>query len=186
MSKSIQMELSLLLCEGTLGSEWDASQRTMPEGELAFLTDDAVAENCSLAGFEEEAISYLQSAANTIASDKDLLKLAWHCHYLACLSESYPRSDMRSWPSLENILGEYAGAFYLLIALSGVPRARAFHRSRGIPQRVALDTYADTSLWARDYKERHGIRGYLRSGGGLLFVEDLNWGASVYQKSWRG
>ncbi len=155
----MRKELSLLLCEGTLGAEWDASQRTMPEGELVFLTPDAVAENCRLAGFEEEAIPYLQSVANRITSEKDLLRLAWHCHYLLCLSKSYPRGDTRSWPSLEDILGEYAGAFYLLIALSGMPRVRDFHQSRGISEQVALDTYSDTSLWARDYKERHGVWG---------------------------
>ena len=88
----MRKELSLLLCEGTLGAEWDASQRTMPEGELVFLTPDAVAENYRLAGFEEEAIPYLQSVANRIASEKDLLRLAWHCHYLSCFSKSYPCS----------------------------------------------------------------------------------------------
>jgi len=131
----------------------------MPEGELDFLTQDAVAENCRLAGFEGEATSYLQSAANRIASESSLLKLAWHCHYLACRSKSYPRGDMRSWPSLEEMLGEFAGAFYLLIALSGIPQARAFHRCRGIPEQIALDTYSDTSLWANDYKEKHGVWG---------------------------
>jgi len=158
-SKSIHREISLLLDEGTLGVEWDTSQRTIPKSQLAFLNDDAVAENCRLAGFDREAIEYLQSAANTIASDGDLVRLAWHCHYLACLSKSYPRSDMRSWPSLVNILEEYAGSFYLLIALSSVPKARAFHLSRGIPEQVAMNTYSDTSLWARDYKERHGVWG---------------------------
>ena len=148
-----------MLDEGTFGAEWDASQRTIPKSQLVFLTDDAVAENCRLAGFNQEAIEYLQSAANTIVSDENLVHLAWHCHYLACLSKSYPRSDMRSWPSLFNILEEYAGSFYLLIALSSVPKARAFHLSRGIPERVAMDTYSDTSLWARDYKERHGVWG---------------------------
>jgi len=157
--KLIRREISLLLSEGTLGAEWEASQKTMPKGELAFLTPDAVAENCRLAGFEEEAIPYLQSAANRIASEPDLLRLAWHCHYLACRSKSYPRGDMRSWSMLEDILGEYAGAFYLLIVLSGIPRIRAFHRSRHIPEKIALDTYSDTSLWARDYKERHGVWG---------------------------
>ena len=157
--KSISERLSQLLREGTLGAEWNDSQRIMPDGELPFLAPDAVAEGCWLAGFEEEAVPYLQSAASQITADRELERLAWHCHYLLCRSKSYPRSDARSWPSLEDILGEWAGAFYLLIALSGLPQASAFHRSRDIPERVALDTYGDTSLWARDYKERHGLWG---------------------------
>jgi len=159
INKSISEELSLLLHEGTLAVEWEESQRTMPEGELVFLTPDAVAENCRLSGFEAKAIPYLQAAANQIASEPNLLKLAWHCHYLSCRSKSYPHSDMRSWPSLEGVLGEYDGAFYLLIALSGIPQARAFHQARSIPEQVALDTYFDTSLWARDYKARNGVWG---------------------------
>ena len=157
--ESIRQEIALLLAEGALGTEWEISQKIMPEGELAFLTPGVVAENCRLAGFEEEAIPYLQSASKRIASEPDLLQLAWHCHYLACRSTSYPRGDMRSWPLLGDILGEYAGAFYLLIVLSGIPRAWAFHRSRGIPAQIALDTYSDTSLWARGYKEKHGVWG---------------------------
>jgi len=156
---SIHRKLLLLICEGTLGAEWDASQETMPGGKLPFLAPDTVAESCRLTGFEEEVIPYLQSAADRIAADPNLTRLAWHCHYLLCHSKSYPRSDARSWPSLEDLLGEWAGAFYLLIALSGVPQARDLHRSRGIPERVARDTYGDTSLWASDYKERHGVWG---------------------------
>lgn len=159
MTKPFHGKFSQLLREGTLGSEWNASQETMPDGRLPFLAPDAVAESCRLAGFEEEAIPYLRSAADGIAADLDLMRLAWHCHYLLCCSASYPRGDARDWPSLEDILGKRAGAFYLLIALSGLPWARAFHRSRGIPKRVALDTYGDTSLWARDYKEVHGAWG---------------------------
>jgi len=158
-SKSIHRKLPQSLREGTLGAEWDASQETMPGGRLPFLAPDAVAESCKLVGFEEEAIPHLQSAGDRIAADQDLMRLAWHCHYLMCHSGSYTRSDARSWPSLEDILGNWEGAFYLLIALSGVPQARAFHRSRGIPARVARDTYGDTSLWARHYKERHGSWG---------------------------
>jgi hypothetical protein len=148
-----------LLCEGTLGSEWDVSQKTMPDNGLPFLAHDAIAECSRLAGLREEAIAYLQETASLIATDSDLTRLAWHCHYLLCHSRSYPRGDVRTWPSLEDVLGEQSGAFYLLIALSGVPQARAFHQSRGIPERVALDTYGDTSLWARQCKERHGVWG---------------------------
>jgi hypothetical protein len=158
--RSIHERLSRLLSEGTFaGTGRDDSRKTMPDAGLAFLAPDAVAESCELAGFPEEAVPDLQSAADRIAADPDLMRLAWHCHYLLCHSKSYPRGDARSWPSLEDLLGEWAGAFYLLIALSGVPQARAFHQSRGIPEQVARDTYSDTSLWAEAYKERHGVWG---------------------------
>lgn len=139
--------------------EWDSSQKTMPSGKLPFLVHDAIAGNCAVVGLDEEAIPYLQSAADRIAADPDLARLVWHCHYLLCHSRSYSHYDCRSWPSLEEHLGKWEGAFYLLIALSGVPQAQAFHRSRGVPEQVMRDTYSDTVLWARDYKERHGVWG---------------------------
>ncbi len=132
----------------------------MPDGELPFLAPDAIAESCRLAGFEDEAISYLQLAAKRTAKCPDLTRLIWHCHYLLCHSKSYSRGDVRSWPSLKGLLGEWEGAFYLLIALSGLPKAQAFHQSRGIPEQMAQDTYTDTSLCAREeYKEKYGVWG---------------------------
>ena len=139
--------------------EWSASQETMPKGRFPFLTRDAIAESCAVVGLEEEAVPYLRSVADRIAENPDLMRLAWHCHYLLCLSKTYSHYDCRSWPSLEEHFGKDEGAFYLLIALSGVPQAQAFHRSRGVPEQVMQDTYSDTAIWARDYRERHGVWG---------------------------
>ncbi len=157
--RSIHERLSSLLCEGNLEVEWDVSEKTMPGDGLFFLAHDAVAESCELVGLEKEAAPYLQSAADRIAADPALARLAWHCHHLLTHSESYPRGDSRTWPSLEDFLGDQSGAFYLLIAFSGLPKARAFHQSRGIPERIARDTYSDTAIWARDYKDMQGVWG---------------------------
>lgn len=148
-------EISQMLGEEALGLERETSQKDT----LLFLTPAAVAENCELAGFEAEAISYLQSMANRIATDSNLKRLAWHCHYLLCRSSSFSRHDVRNWTPLTNLLGEFAGSFFLLIALSSVPHIRAFHQSRNIPESIARDTYSDTSLWAEDYKTKHGAWG---------------------------
>jgi GNAT domain-containint protein/N-acyltransferase family protein len=155
----IHEKLQQFLDKGTLRAEWDVSQESMPSDGLPFLAPDAVAESCQLAGFDSEATSYVQSAADRIAADPSLKRLAWHCHHILCRSKSYRRGDSGSWPSLEELLGEQAGAFYLLIALSGLPQARAFHQSRGIPDQIARDTYSDTLIWAHHYRKRHGVWG---------------------------
>ncbi len=157
--KHIYERLQQFLNKGTLAAEWNVSQGSMPADRLPFLALDAVAESCQWAGFDAGAISYLQSAAERIASDPVLARFAWHCHHLLCRSESYRRGDSGSWPSLEELLGEWSGTFYLLIALSGLPQIRAFHRSRGIPERIARDTYSDTFIWASDYRRRNGVWG---------------------------
>jgi hypothetical protein len=131
----------------------------MPSGVLPFLMGGQIAENGKLAGFESDVIAHLQSVAHRITADADLTRLAWHCHYRLFRSKSFSRSEARHWRMPTDFLGDDAGAFYLLVALSGVPTAREFHQSRNVPQSVALDTYSDTSLWAQDYFAYHGTWG---------------------------
>jgi hypothetical protein len=152
-------KLLKLIQQNNMVSEWDESQKTLSEGRLYFLQREYISKSCGLASLDNDAIDYLQKVADKIASDLSLTRLAWHCHYLACHSKSYPRSDMRNWVSLSEFLGDGTGAFYLLIALSGLIHARDFHLSRGIPDQVARDTYMDTAIWAKDYKDLHGVWG---------------------------
>jgi len=142
-----------------IATEWNESQKVMPSGDLFFLTHDFIAKYCRMTGLESDAVSCLQSVADQITKIPDLVRLAWHCHYLLFQSKTYIHSNSTNWPSLDMYLGDRSGAFYLIIALSGIPKAQAFHRDRNIPEKVMLDTYTDTAIWARDYKVLHGVWG---------------------------
>ena len=107
----------------------EVAQKEMPNEELPFLRPTVIKENCELAGFEPEAISYIQSIAPQISAVPDLKYLLWYCHCLLCHSPSYSRSDVCNWSPLTNLLGELAGAFYLLVTLSGIPEAKKTIRS---------------------------------------------------------
>jgi hypothetical protein len=135
------------------------SQNTMPEGDLPFLAPEAIAQYCELASMPAEAIPDLQAAANEIAQRAELKQLAWYCHTVLCQSESHPRDEIQNWQSFQDVLGDRAGAFYLLIALSALPKALAFHQSRGMPEQAMRDTYTDTAIWADDYKTKRGVWG---------------------------
>ena len=137
----------------------EVAQKEMPNEELPFLRATTIRENCELAGFEPEAISYVQSVASQISTVPDLKYLLWYCHCLLCHSSSYPRGDVRNWEPLTNLLGELAGAFYLLVTLSGIPEAKKNHQIRRIPAKVLQDTYSDTWIWANDYKDKHNTWG---------------------------
>ena len=180
MSSSIPTNLSPLLRESGLDAEWTASQNTMAAGRPPFLLPDPIAENAGWAGLEPDAINALQNAAARIAADADLTRLAWHCHHLLFLSETYERRNLRSWPMFVDLLGEHCGAFYLLIALSGLPQTRAFHRSRSVPDRVARNTYGDTAIWARQYRKI----GILQNGGFEHPSRPGIWGISPRALSW--
>ena len=45
----------------------EVAQKEMPNEELPFLRATTIRENCELAGFEPEAISYVQSVASQIS-----------------------------------------------------------------------------------------------------------------------
>ena len=122
--------------------QWEVAQKEMPNEELPFLRPTMIKENCELAGFEPEAISYLQSVASQISTVPDLKYLLWYCHCLLCHSPSYSRGDVCNWMLLTNLLGELAGAFYLLVTLSGIPDAKKIHQIRRIPAKVLQDTYS--------------------------------------------
>ena len=177
---SVPERLSPLLRESDLGAEWEAAQAAMPEGRLPFLLPEAVAESGRWVGLDPDAIPYLQETAEHIAGDADLSRLAWQCHYLMFVSETDDPAQVRGWPVLVDLLGERCGAFYLLMALSGVPGMRAFHRARGIPERVMRDTCSDFPIWAQHYREE----GIMRDGGFDHPSTPGMWGLDTRLLSW--
>jgi hypothetical protein len=156
---SLSERLSKLLQNESLAIDWDNSQKLISHDGLFFLTPDFIAENCGMTGLGSDVISFLQSVADIISRDNDMVCLAWHCHYLLFLRDSYDRGLIGKWPSLDEFLGKYSGAFYLLVALSGIPKAMTFHQARRIPEKIMRDTYTDTAIWARDYRDLHGVWG---------------------------
>ena len=149
-------QLEQLLHEEAFGTEWQASWN---EDCSEFLDSSVMAESAQLAGFGKDAIDFILWVGQQIGADRNLTRLFCHCHYLLCKSKTFSRGGARQWQPLEDMLGAYAGGFFLHVALSGLPGAREFHQARGIPEKIAVDTYGDTSLWAEDYRQRHGIWG---------------------------
>ena len=73
---------------------------------------------------------------------------------LACTSP--PLHRQKGSPRLallSPILGNYGGAFYLLIALSGIPQLHTYHQSRNIPEHITRLTCRDTYVWAQQYHD---------------------------------
>ena len=61
-----------ILGQVPLDIQWAVAQKEMPNEELPFLRPTMIKESCELAGFEPEAISYLQSVAAQISTVPDL------------------------------------------------------------------------------------------------------------------
>lgn len=147
---NIPTHIAKLIKNTTLQNDWDASVRAIPN-PLPFLQPQAIQEYGEWATLPQDAIDFTIQTAQKIASNPDLTQLTWHAHRLLFIDPSIDRSSTRDWPILAPILNEYGGAFYLLIALSGIPYIRTIHQARNIPDDIAQLTYRDTYVWAQQY-----------------------------------
>lgn len=149
---NIPTHIAKLIENTTLQNDWDASVQAIPN-PLPFLQPQAIQEYGEWTALPQDAIDFVIQTAQKIASDPNLTKLAWHAHRILFVDKSPDRGATRNWPLLTPILNEYGGAFYLLIALSGIPHIRAIHQSLNIPDDIAKLTYRDTYVWAQQYHD---------------------------------
>jgi hypothetical protein len=77
-------------------------------------------------------------AAATMASPA-LKQLWWHCYNLLFHHSDYQGGQVRTWPSLEHLLGEQHGVFYMLLTMGMVPLTQAAHARRRLPTTVAAE-----------------------------------------------
>ncbi len=133
--------------------EWPAAQAARPAGPLAFLAPTFVAEACQAAGLSSDLAAAAVTAAPLLAADSVGAALAWFLHYLLLLRDPAP-----SWEEVEQATAPAAlpapdtGMLILLVALSGVPAARALHAAHGTPYEVTRDTLYDIQRWADHYR----------------------------------
>ncbi len=130
--------------------QWEKSVATFP-GTLPFLQPEAIRENGDCAGLPSDAIDFTIRAAKQVASNADLARMAWHAHRVLFVDKR--GQNLRDWPLLARVLGNFGGVFYLLIMLSGIPQVRAYHQSRNIPDAITRLTCRDTYIWARQYRD---------------------------------
>ncbi len=156
---------------------WEESVASLPEGLPPFLAPEQFTVAREWGGFGPEVDPVLSDTARRIAAEPVLRHLAWHAHQLMFEHPDY--NDFRSWPHLEGALGERAGVFYLLLSLSVVPRIRAVHQSRGVPEEVTRATCQDIVIGANRY--RAVSDGRLGSGRRLLSWHRLVASGDLYR-----
>jgi len=150
--QEIPNKIAELITNTTLAKDWADSLQTLP-AKVPFLQSEEIQENGAWANLPPDAIDFVIQAAQQISANTDLLQLAWHAHRLLFIEKSIDRSSTRDWPLLTALLNEYGGAFYLLIALSGIPQIRKIHKQRNVPDDIAKLTYRDTYVWAQQYHD---------------------------------
>ena len=150
-------ELSDVLAVG-----WEASEQCCPDS-LPFLLPESVHEACRALALPDEARNSLLHVAEAISSDSCLRALAWHLHYCAFGSATYPWwGPIGKWPSvdaLDRFLEGDGRTFYLLILTSGLPGMEAIYGTRGIPYDVFRDTLGQLKDEIADLHQTHGVWG---------------------------
>lgn len=131
-----------------LRPHWEESLASLP-GIPAYLEPDAVRRHRDWGGLDASAEPVLLETARRVAADPELTALSWHCYRL--LFEHLEYRDFGRWPSLEAVLGEQYGAFYLLVALAMVPRVREVHVRLDVPEETTRETCLQLACYALNY-----------------------------------
>ncbi|MDD2707486.1 MAG: hypothetical protein PHV34_05695 [Verrucomicrobiae bacterium] len=133
--------------------EWDKAMRAMPSSIPSFLLPGEFKTSREWAGFGPELDALLESGAARIRENPALMCLTWYYHWRTfdCADES-----LIDAPALEKCLGEWAGLPFLLIALSWIPKLRAYHRILGVPENVTRETGLQVSSYCSNYQRSHG------------------------------
>lgn len=139
---------------------WEESEACFPAGGPGFLREEELASNCDWGGLPPEAVPLIRETARHTRENPALCHLAWHCHRLLLDHVAdYDNSRIGNWPQLDPVLGEnLTPIFYLLIGTSAVPRIRAFHARRGLPEAVTRATCRGVRHNAEVYRSSHGRR----------------------------
>ena len=128
---------------------WDDSMADMPKGTLPLLEPRRISEDLAWCGFEPVVARHICAVAHQIAETPALRQLAWHCYWR--VFKAPEPVTLGNWPTLENVLGQDAAMFYLLVGLGMVPLTREFHRSLGLPQDVAQETCQQVRCYCEAY-----------------------------------
>lgn len=152
------MDINLLL-ERTCGNSesfdllkdnWGESVTSLPEETPYFLKQDNIREFRNYCRMDPGLDEILTSTAEKIAADPDLKIFSWHLHQTLC---KYPEPfDYTKWPRPEKILGDEAGVFALLVALSIVPVVRKKYAEMGTPEDIIHDTLLEIGCFNEFHK----------------------------------
>lgn len=144
---------------------WEESARCLPDSGPFFLEPGKLSFYCRFCGLEGAETEKALSAARRISGSIPMAALAWHCHRLLFIHKEY--DSFGSWPELKEVLGDEAGAFYLLIALSMVPLVLDRHKAMGIPEDVTMQTCLQVKCFCLNHQMARGTPG--------IFPRQLSW-----------
>lgn len=142
---------------------WEEAQAGFP-GDVPFLAESFIAEACRFSAFSAEVERELQRAAVAYRRHPDQGRIAWFLYRLYHRDPMPPAAEVFGWPCVRNALAEPYAMIPALVLLAGVPRLRALHGERGIPEEVTRATLRDIEIWMRHFRRNRGYWGLQNMG----------------------
>jgi hypothetical protein len=145
--ETVARDLELDSAAEILEPEWEASQASLAEGDVFFLSPAYARSACLRSSIPEDITEAAVAAAGRIAARHAARAYAWHVHHCLYRSSDYERDAIRKWPSLDRALGEDGRMLYLLALLSGLPQLDEIYRAHSVPDDIARHTLSDVARW---------------------------------------
>ena len=162
MSVKVLEELNLpLAAQEEWSYNWDLSQACYPEDGPFFLKERFLEDVAYTGGLRKEAQPAFFASGAQIRSSEQLSRLAWHCHWLAHVAPPELRGKASPWSSAAGEARIPAGNtfFMAIVAMSALPRIRAFYHEHGIPESILRASALALDIWAENFFEKHGVWG---------------------------
>lgn len=145
---------------------WEAAQQCLPEFPPPMLDTKGIADNADWCGLEPEVTKELIRLALRCREIPALRSWLWNCVYQ--LNTPGSPQEFYGAPTLQQILGDDAGLFYLLVATTIVPLAVANYRNSGIDDQLIRNTLQEVRCFCNNHRIGHNGR------PGLLLPQ-LSW-----------
>jgi hypothetical protein len=169
---------------------WPQSARSFAPGQVFFLDAGHVGETCQTLHNSAGVTEALLECAAAVRESPALERLAWHLHWLLCLSGLDLGGHVWVAPPVE---AHPAGAmFYGLVVASGLPRLLELHGARGLDPEDTIETLSDLETWTADHQRWEGSYRFTNMGwmqhhlrGRLLKIGRLQYLPGTYYHPFR-
>jgi hypothetical protein len=142
---------------------WEEAQAAFPE-EVPFLAEGFIEYACRFCAHPEEIRQAFQRAAARYRSDHGCSRIAWFLYRLYHREPMPSGAEVFNWPFVRSVLAEPYAMIPALVLLAGVPRLRALHGRRQIPEEITRVTLRDIEIWTRHFRREYGYWGLKNMG----------------------
>ncbi len=147
---------------------WDKTSSQLPPLEkIEFIQDNFIRENAEKANISAPIIIQIIKQKKLLTKDAETLSFLWHCHQIINEGDN-GREMAEAMPELENIPPESKGTFFILLAISGFPKAIVHWKDKGLPQNILLETYKDLNVWVEYYYREFNLIGIKKRALGWM------------------